>query len=155
MRYVSKGYSLVYLSPVLSFFVTIFAVVVGMRVLNDWFLDTVLFTLIQLLLISIQVLGLVFCFVGFKRNEPISTSMFKIVCLSLLLALWGVLTIFLALGFYSDLMWWSHQPEVRSLTIWDHLEFLTWGFKGSVWIFAAIILPIMTFIRKRLAQEHA
>jgi hypothetical protein len=155
MGYISKGYSIVYLSPVLSFFAMLFLFAVGLRIVTDWFHQTVLFALVQLLLISIQVLGLACCFAGFKRNESIPDSMFKIVFLSAILLLWGVFTVFLALGSYSDLLWWSHQPEVRSLTIWDHLDPLTWAFKGSLWIFAAIVLPMMASIRKRLTQEHA
>lgn len=109
----------------------------------DWFLDAVILTLIQVSVIVIQVLGLILCFVGIRKNEQIP---FNIVP-NILLILWGCFTIWLALGLYSDLLNWSSQPQVRSLMIWDHLQYVTWAFKGSLWILAGAIFTATSYIK--------
>jgi len=151
MGYLLKGYCIVYLSPVLSFFAyPVMSLLIGMDF--DWLLQTKLLTLLQVLVICIQVLGLAFCIVGIRRNEPIPFNTFLNMFLNIFLVLWGGFTILLALGFYGDLLDWSSLPQVRNLTIWDHLQYATWAFKGLLWILAGIIFAVATFIKKKSAH---
>lgn len=149
MGYTFKGYSLVYLSPLFSILATLLYFLGSWSGWSNWFLPIVVFSLLQVFLICLQLLGLAFCSVGFKKKEPVPLSMSMSIFLSFLLALWGLFTIKLALGFYQDLLWWSNEPGVRSLTIWDHFQYEAWGFKGLLWILAGIILPIVAFYQKR------
>jgi hypothetical protein len=45
--------------------------------------------------------------------------------------MWGIFTILFATCFYyGELLPWSMEPGVRALTVWDHLEYATWGLTG-------------------------
>jgi predicted metal-binding membrane protein len=149
MGYLFKGYCLVYLSPFVSFALfPLWGLSGGVR--GDWFLQAVVLTLIHVSVIIIQVLGLTFCFVGIRRNEH---NRFHIVP-NVLLILWGCFTIWLAFALYGDLLTWSRDPQVRSLTILDHLQYVTWVFKGFLWILAGAIFSVTSFV-KRNQNLHA
>lgn len=122
------------LSPVVSFVLTpLWGISHGIR--GNWFLEAVVLTLIQVLVIIIQVLGFVFCFAGIRRNEHIHFHIIP----NVLLILWGCFTIWLARGLYGDLLTWSREPQVRSLTLLDHLQYVTWALKGLLWVIAGAI----------------
>ncbi len=150
MGYLFRGYCLIYLSPVLSLYIT-FTAASFAGILTGWFLQTVLLTALQVFFICIQALGLASCSVGFRKNEPIPFKMPVQISLSILMASWGIFTIWFSLGLYQDLLWWSSQPQVRSLTIWDHLQYVAWTSKGLVWVLAAIILPVVAFFKTKTA----
>jgi hypothetical protein len=45
--------------------------------------------------------------------------------------MWGIFTILFATFFYyGELLPWSMELGVRPLTVWDHLEYATWGLTG-------------------------
>lgn len=143
MGYLSRGYLLVCLSPLVSFaLIPLWGISGGIR--GDWFREAVVLTLINVSVIVIQVLGFVFCFVGFRRNEHIRFYLVP----SVLLVLWGGFVIWLALGLYSDLLSWSSQPQVRGLVIWDHLQYEAWVLKGFLWILAGAVFSVAWYIRR-------
>jgi hypothetical protein len=143
MGYLSRGYWLVCLSPLASFaLIPLWGISGGIR--GDWLLEAVVLTLIQVAVIIIQVLGFAFYFVGIRRNEHVH---FYIVP-NVFLILWGSFTIWLASGLYGDLLSWSSQPQVRSLTVLDHLQYETWVLKGSLWILAGAVFSVAWYIRR-------
>jgi hypothetical protein len=143
MGYLFRGYCLVCLSPFVSFaLIPLWGISGGIR--GDWFVQAVALTLIHVSVIVIQVLGLTFCFVGFRRNEPIRFHVIP----NVFLILWGCFTIWLALALYGDLLSWSIQPQVRSLTILDHLQYETWVLKGFLWILAGVIFEVTLYIKR-------
>ena len=138
MGYLHRGYWLVCLSPIVSFALTpLWLMSHGIR--GNWFLEAVVLTLIQVSVIVIQVLGFVFCFVGIRRDERIH---FYIIA-NVLLILWGCFVIWLARGLHGDLLTWSRDPQVGSLTILDHLQYVTWELKGLLWVLAGAIFSVI------------
>jgi len=149
MGYLFRGYCLVCLSPFVSFaLIPLWGISGGIR--GDWFLEAMVLTLIQVAVIIIQVLGFVFCFVGIRKSEHIHFYIIP----NVLLILWGCFAIWLALGLYGDLLSWSSQPQVRSLTFLDHLQYATWVLKGFLWILAGVIFSVAWYI-KRDQNLHA
>jgi len=148
MGYLAKGYWIVYLSPVLSLLLFFFFAG-SFSFAFDWYSSLVFFASIQILVICVQVLGITFCLIGFRKNEPLLFSMPVSIFLSILLALWGGFTILIALGFYQDLLRWSSMPEVRSLIVWDYLLYVAWGLKGLLWVLAGMAFTITALIKKR------
>jgi hypothetical protein len=143
MGYLSRGYLIVCLSPLVSFaLIPLWGLSGGIR--GAWFLQVVVLTLINVLVIVIQVLGFAFCFVGIRKNEPIHFYLVP----NVLLVLWGGFTVWLALGLYGDLLSWSSQPQVRSLVIWDHLQYEAWVLKGFLWILAGAVFTVAWFIKR-------
>jgi hypothetical protein len=152
MGYLYRGYWLVCLSPIVSFaLIPLWGISHGIR--GNWFLEAVVLTLIQVSVIIIQVLGLTFCFVGIRKNEYIHFYIIP----NVLLILWGCFTIWLARGLYGDLLTWSRDPQVRSLTILDHLQYVTWALKGLLWVLAGVIFSAILCdqrLRKRAPFRH-
>ena len=142
-----KGYYVVCLSLIISW-ATFFSVPLFFGIALDWFHQTVLFALLQVLVICIQVLGLAFCFVGIRKSEQIHSN----VLIDIFLILWGGFTIVLALGFYGNLLDWGRLPQVRSLTMWDHLQYAVWAFKGLMWVLAGTIFTVMKLTKKQSAH---
>lgn len=143
MGYLLKGYLVVCLSPVLS--VLLYFLIGSLWMTIDWFLSIVLYTLVQVSVICIQMLGLALCLIGIRRKEHIPFN----TLLNVFLALWGIFTIAVAIVFYSMTLQWSSQPGVRSLTVWDYLEYATWAVKGLLWVLAGIIFEVKTILKEK------
>jgi len=130
MGYLSKGYHTICLSPVFSLIVYLVVHVLFSRITFDWLFQIILSTMTYILVIAVQVCGLALCFVGYRKNESVP---FKLI-LSIFLVLWGSFVILWSLGWYSKLLEWSRLPDVRSLTIWDNMEYATSVVRGLLWI---------------------
>jgi len=130
------------LSPfVSSALVPLWGISIGIQ--GDWFLESVVLTLVHVSVIVIQALGLTLCFMGIRKNEHIHFHIIP----NVLLILWGYFTVWLARALYSDLLTWSRNPQVRSLAILDHLQYETWAFKGFLWVFAGAIFSVAWYIK--------
>jgi len=135
MRYLSIGYYLSCFSPVLS--MILFFVGSGF-VHDDWLFSIIMLTVVHMSVMGVQILGLVLFFVGHRKGESIPFKEWTIF-FSVFLILWGSLVSFGAIGWYNELLEWSRLPEVRNLTIWDHMEYATWALKGLLWIASGLI----------------
>lgn len=133
--YLPTGYYLVCLSIVFSF-------------INwggvDWLFPMIRFTLVQVLVVCIQVFGLFLCLLGYKKNEPMS---FKLL-INISLVLWGILVVNWAWFSYIDTLEWSRNPWTRSLTILDYLEYAAWALKGLLWVISGLAFMIADYIPK-------
>ena len=144
MGYLSKGYYIICSSPVFSFILYLVLTSLFWRTNIDWLYQIMLFTGMQILVIGVQVCGIVLCLVGYRRNESISSYIF----LNILLITWGSLVVLWAMGWYLDLVRWSNLPDVRNLTIWDYMQYLTWALKGVIWIVSGLVFTVMSIWRK-------
>ena len=141
MGYLSKGYYTVCLSPVFSIIVYLVVTWLFWRTSFDWLTQIVLPTVTDISVITVQVCGLILCFVGYRKNESVSFNLI----LNILLILWGSFVTFWAMGWYGGLLTWSSLPGVRSLTIWDHAEYTTsasWDFSER---FRSIVHSIILY----------
>jgi hypothetical protein len=144
MGFLSKGYHTICLSPVFSLSVYLVVYVLFSRITFDWLFQIILSTMTYILVIAVQVCGLILCFVGYRKNESVP---FKLI-LSIILVLWGSFMILWSLGWYSKLLEWSRLPDVRSLTIWDNMEYATSVVMGLLWIASGLVFTAMSHIRK-------
>jgi hypothetical protein len=100
--------------------------------------------------VSIMILwttGIALYMYGYVRREATDTERKIILLFSLFLVAWAVLTYLVAAGFYLDLIDWSKNPGVRTLTIWDHMEYWTWELKGILWIGTGLLLIVTSLLK--------
>ena len=142
--YLSAGYYIVCFSPVFSLFATAILPFLWIWERTNWLLPMISFALIQILVICIQISGLFLCLYGYKKKEPIP---FRFL-INIFLVLWGILIVNWAWFSYNDTLEWSRNPGMRSLIIWDYIEFETWAIKGLLWVVSGLI-----FISAQLIQE--
>lgn len=160
MSYLSKGYYTVCLSPAVSLIawpITLW-LIIGLRL--DWILQIVSITIMHMLVIIVQISGLILCLFGYSKNEPMPfngqrsirttpvSAFIGCLVLNILLILWGGFVIWWAIGWYNYLVEWSRLEEVRSLIIWDHMQYLTWALKGFLWIASGIAFTAMSYAEK-------
>jgi hypothetical protein len=138
--YLSVGYYLVFISIVFYF--------VGWGGVDSPF-PMLRFTLVQTLVISIQFFGLILCLLGYSKNETMS---FKST-INIFLVLWGILVMWGVWFYYIDTLEWSRYPGMRSLTIWDHLNYAAREFKGLLWIVSGLVLMIADYIQRTRQAE--
>jgi len=142
--YLSAGYYIVCLSPVFSLIVMATLPFLWSWERANWLLPMISFALIQILVICIQISGLFLCLFGYKKKEPMP---FKF-AMNVFLVLWGILVVNWAWFFYNDTLEWSRNPGMRSLIIWDYLEFETWAVKGLLWVVSGLIFMSAQLIRE-------
>ena len=122
---------MVSLSPLFSLFLWLYALP---RVYSDYLQPIMWHTGIHITIIAVQVCGLILYFIGYKSRGPSSFGCVGVIMfINALLVLWGLLTIWFALGWYNSLLEWSMEPETRELIIWDHMQHGTWILKGVLW----------------------
>lgn len=90
----------------------------------------------------------------YKKEKGESGQVPFTVLFSLLLILWGLLVSWFAIGFYNnEVIPWSMEPDVRELTIWDHLEYATWTLKGLLWIASGMIFLVTSYFKRELKSK--
>lgn len=109
---------------------------------------------VHTLVIVIQVRGIILYLVEYKKEKGESGQVPFTVLFSLLLILWGLLVSWFAIGFYNnEVIPWSMEPDVRELTIWDHLEYATWTLKGLLWIASGMIFLVTSYFKRELKSK--
>jgi len=104
-------------------------------------------TWINILVISIQFLGLLLFMLRFK-TETIKTPFVRF--FSGLLLFWGLITSVLAVFFYYyELLPWSLEFGTRTLTIWDHGVFATSLLKGLLWVVSGSLFAYASYVHWR------
>lgn len=96
--------------------------------------------------------GIVLYLVGYRKVKSKQVPFIELS--SILLIYWGLLVSWFVVSFWnSEVLPWSMEPGVRELTIWDHLQFATWGLKGLLWIASGLIFIATSLIQRRLKPK--
>jgi len=151
MCYLTIGYYVVCLSPLLSILVYIYVPELLVGPSYDWLHPMMVYTGIHTLIIGVQLCG-IFLYLLWYRNERIESKQLPFVRLSsVLLILWGGLVGLFVAGFWNkEVLPWSRLPGVRGLIIWDYLQFVSWALKGFLWIASGLLfLVIFQFQRHK------
>ena len=138
MLYRTRGFWLICLSPVISLLLMVIFRAVWPAT-RSYLTPIIQHTELNLSIIAIQLVGLALYCIGRRRGETKSKRFPFIFGWSGVLIVWGTVAIAAtAFFYYGELLPWSLEPGVRALTIWDHLQHLTWGLKGSLWIVSGL-----------------
>ena len=145
MGYLSKGYYVICLSPIISYLLWM---IVGRVFLGNLHLIAVLFGQ-NIPIISIQVSAIALCFFGYKKNEPIhfrqSLNVFVIACGSVA-ALWG-------LAAYEWFFDWANMVGA-DVSFWKYPEIIvsaTWVLMGLIWFTSGIFFIYMVWRNSKVA----
>jgi hypothetical protein len=136
----------------LSFAVLVFLVSASSLV-KDYLLHIMLLTAWNVSIMILWITGIALYMYGYVRREATDTERKVILLFSFLLIAWAVLTYLVASGFYLDLIDWSKNPGVRTLTIWDHMEYWTWELKGILWIGTGLLLIVTSVMKRKLKDQ--
>ena len=142
MLYRTKGILIACLSPVISYPLLLVSLAVW-PIPRSYLTPIIQRTELNIFIIAIQLLGLSLYFIGRQRGELKSKRFPFIVGWSGVLIVFGAFLIYLAhWAYYDTLLPWSLLPETRSLVIWDHLQYFTWGLQGVSWITSGLAFLI-------------
>jgi hypothetical protein len=154
MQYRVLGYYLMCLSPIVSIILWLLVghfIIFELSPHYDYLFPIFWYIGESVFIIAVQLCGIILYMIGYKRRE---LEDFPLLLVSgILLTLWGAFASFLVLGFYNHFMWWITQPGRRAITIWDNLQYATWGLEGLLWIASGITI-IATDIHERMAQNR-
>jgi hypothetical protein len=106
-----------------------------------------LVTALNASVVVLLIIGIGLYTYGYLRREATDAETKVILMLSFFLILWAVFTYLLASGLYSDEIRWSMNPGVRALTIWDYMEYWTWGLKAISWIGSGLLLAVTSLVK--------
>ena len=141
MRYQTIGYYTVCLSPLVSILLWAFGDPNFLaRPYSVHYLLSIMWHIgVNLLIIGVQVCSIVLYLMGYRKSRMEAKGAPFILLSSILLILWGLFISYLAVALYNNLVQWTLEPYTRELTIWDNIEYATWGLKGLLWIAAGLI----------------
>jgi len=143
MGYFSKGYNVICLSLLLHLviYIIVISLLIGTARMEFY---SRMFTWLQILMVCIQLCGILFCLLGYRRSETISSR----ISLNVLFVLWGSLEVYLMAWNYSSLS--SYQT--RNLTLWDCVTMLSWALKGFIWIALGLVFTAISFVKEAQKQ---
>jgi hypothetical protein len=139
MGYLSKGYYMICLSPILA---SVLLLIIGsLRVGKSFFVGMesvqLFFIGIAIPIIAIQAGGIALCLWGYRKNESMSFNQI----LNIFPVLWGTLVTLWAMGMYGELVNWASLVDA-SVTLWDHPEivvFAALALIGLLWIASGLV----------------
>ena len=149
MRSFRIGYYIILLTPLISlvsFWLFLPTAVLGVL---QYTLTSIFMTIWSASIILILTVGISLYVYGYLKQQGTVNEEKVILILGLLLASWGVFTYLIASAFLSDMILWSMNPDVRSLTILDYLQYWAWEAKAIAWEGTAIMLIVTSITRIR------
>jgi hypothetical protein len=130
MRYLTVGYYLIVLSPVLSLLLLAAA-----RARVE----------VTSLIIGVQVCGMILYLVGYRKpSKPSETP--HILLSGIFLILWGLLIAWYLIAWYNFHI--THCLPEKPLTFWDNINSALYVLKGLLWVASGLMLIITRIIHE-------
>jgi len=136
MRYLTLGYRLIVLSPLLSF---LLLVIVGMQT------EMTALTLTASI-IGVQICGMALYLIGYSKPSEPSENPPHLLLGGVFLVIWGALIAWYITSWH-DFHIRYYLPE-KPLTFLDEVNYAAYVLKGLLWVFAGLMLIITSISKK-------
>lgn len=129
MRYMTVGYDLIVLSPLLS----LLLLVVARAQLG-----------VTALIIGVQICGMILYLVGYRKLSEPSETPPNILFVGIFLLVWGFLITWYLIAWYSFHITY-YLPE-KPLTFWDNVNWAAYVLKSLLWVASGLMFIITRYL---------
>lgn len=153
IRQLVAGYLLTLITPGISLLL-LYTTVLWVSHMSDFLTPIIALTSINIAVAILIISGLALYVYGYVRRQITDRDTGPALLIGITLIFWGVFVAMFALGVYNELMEWSHQPEVRELTSWDYLQYISWILKATLWSASGFIFVATVIMQKRNSRRR-
>jgi uncharacterized membrane protein YbhN (UPF0104 family) len=153
VRQLIAGYLLTFITPEISLLFYATAIMWSSHS-SDFLTPIIVLTSINIVVTILIIAGLALYVYGHVRHQMTDQDAGPTLLISIMLIFWGIFVTMFALGIYGELIKWSQQPQVRELTSWDYLQYITWILKATLWNASGFIFATTAIMHKRKSRRR-